>query len=338
MDSTSNDHQELEQFEAIDDLLEDFWFFDNLLDRRSRILRYCHSDPYPFTSSSSSTCPKPELPKIGDSDSEIKLLEASTGGDFVPPPCIEKKEGGGEPEKINKVMRRQFSEKTRVQERRTYLQKKEPVVREKGIKEGSRKKNRTRISCSNNNSVQSCSMGGSLQRTQTLPSYLGREDDVNEFQDQEIDDSRMGFLIREAIANSSSSSSGFTPTKQNIPKVSCIPRHRPPRNSRSEDAIQELVVKSQKSPNRKTLRKTLSSIETKDIQMLKDLHIETEKKQEEDEEKQRKVPCTTTGKNRSTAVVGQPIPVWVPKDSRKDMKAQIKFWARTVASNVRQEC
>ncbi|CAH8260545.1 unnamed protein product [Arabidopsis lyrata] len=334
MDSTWNDHQELEQFEAIDDLLEDFWFFDNLLDRRSRILRYCHSDPYPFSpsssSSSSSTCPKPEIPKIGDSDSETKLLEASTGGGSVPPPCIEKKEGGGEPEKINKMMRRQFSEKVRVQERRTYLQKKEPVVREKGIKEGSRKnKTSSTSSCSNNNS----SMGGGLQRTQTLPSYIGREGDVNEFQDQEIDDSRMGFLIREAIA-SSSSSSGLTPTKHNTPKISSIPRHRPPRNSRSEEAIQELVVKSQRSPNRKTLRKTLSSIETKDIQMLKDLDIELEKKQEEE---QRSVP-RATAKTRSTAVVGQPIPVWVPKDSRKDMKAQIKFWARTVASNVRQEC
>lgn len=217
MESTLNDHQELEQVEAIDDLLEDFWFFDNLLDRRSRILRYCHSDPYPFSpspsSSSSSTYPEPELPKIGDLDSENKLLEASTVGDLVPPPCIEKKEGAGEPGKI-KTMKRQFSEKIRVQERRTYLQKKERVVREKGIKDSSR---RNRTGSSSNNSVPCCSMGGSLQRTQTLPSYIGREDDGNEFQDQEIDDSRMGFLIREAIA--SSSSSGCTPTKQNTPKV-----------------------------------------------------------------------------------------------------------------------
>ncbi|CAH2053660.1 unnamed protein product [Thlaspi arvense] len=332
MDPISNNHQELEQVEAIDDLLEDFWFFDNLLDRRSRTLRYCHSDPYPFSppssssSSTSSTYPKPELPKIGDSDSEKKLLEAPTEGDSVPvpPPCTEKKEGGGEPEKINK-MRRQFSEKIRVQERRTYLQKKEPVVREKRTKEGSRK-NRTN---------SSCPMGGSLQRTQTLPSYIGREVDGNEFQDQESDDSRMGFLIREAIA---SSSSGFTPTKQNTPKMSSIPRHRPPRNSRSEDAIQEMVVKSQRSPNRKTLRKTLSSIETKEILMLKELDIsESVKKHEIEDEEQRRVPRAAL-KSRSAAVVGQPVPVWVPKDSSRDMKAQIKFWARTVASNVRQEC
>ncbi|KAG2246316.1 hypothetical protein Bca4012_090702 [Brassica carinata] len=335
MDPTLNDHQELEQIEAIDDLLEDFWFFDNLLDRRSRILRYCHSDPYPLSpsSSSSSTCLKPDFSKIGDSDSDKKLLNAPIEGDSVQLPCIVNKEGGREPEKINK-MRRQFSEKLRVQERRAYLQKKEPMVREKGYRESS-KKNRTGINSScNNNSVQCCPMGGSLQRTQTLPSYIGREDHGNEFQ-EEIDDSRMGFLIREAIA---SSSSGFTPTKQNTPKSSSIPRPRPPRHSRSEDAIQEMVVKSQRNPSRKTLRKTLSSVDTKELLMLKDLDIdESERKQEKDDEEQRRVPRAAV-KSRSAAVVGQPIPVWVPKESRRDMKAQIKFWARTVASNVRQEC
>ncbi|KAJ4893661.1 Uncharacterized protein Rs2_20455 [Raphanus sativus] len=317
MDPTSNDHQEFEQVEAIDDLLEDFWFFDNLLGRRSRILRYCHSDPYPFSPPSSSYLKPDQSPRTGDS--EKKLLEAPTVGDLVPPLCIVKEEGGGEPEKMKK-MRRQFSEKIRVQEP-TYLQKK--VLK-------SSKKNRTGNTSCNNKSVKCSPMGGSLQRTQTLPTYIGREDDVNEFHDQEeSDDSRMGYLIREAMA---SSSSEFTPTKQNTPKMSSIPRHRPPRNSRSEDAIiQELVVKSQGS---KTLRKTLSSIDTKEIMTLKELEItEPEKKVVKDEEEQRRAV-----KIRSAAVVGQPIPVWIPKESRRDMKAQIKFWARTVASNVRQEC
>ncbi|KAJ4872102.1 Uncharacterized protein Rs2_46257 [Raphanus sativus] len=336
MDPTLNDHQELEQIEAIDDLLEDFWFFDNLLDRRSRILRYCHSDPYPLSPPSSSTCPKPEFSKDGDSNSDKKLLKAPTGGKSVPLPCIVNKEGGSEPEKINK-MRRQFSEKIRVQERRAYLQKKEPVVREKGIR-GSSKKNRAGGTSSfcNNNSLQCCPMGGSLQRTQTLPSYIGREDVGNEFQDQETDDSRMGFLIREAIA---SSSSEFTPTKQNTPKSSSIPRPKPPRHSRSEEAIQEMVAKSQRSPRGKTLRKTLSSVDTKELLMLKELDItEPETNQANDEEEQRRVPRAAVKSRSAAVVVGQPIPIWVPKESRRDMKAQIKFWARTVASNVRQEC
>ncbi|KAJ0264112.1 Serine/arginine repetitive matrix protein [Hirschfeldia incana] len=323
----SNDHQEFEQVEAIDDLLEDFWFFDNLLGRRSRILRYCHSDPYPFSPSPSSYL-KPESPKTGNSGLEKKLLEAPTVGDSVPPPCIVKEEGGGETVKMKK-MRRQFSEKIRAQEQTTYLQKKEPAVRrEKGVSESS-KKNRTGNRRCNNKSDQCFPTGGSLQRTQTLPTYIGRKDDVNEFHDEESDDSRMGFLIREAMA---SSSSVFTPTKQNTPKMLSIPRHRPPRNSRSEETIiQELVVKSQGS---KMLRKTLSSIGTKEILTLKELDIaELEKKVVKDDDEQRRVV-----KSRSAAVVGQPIPVWVPKDSRRDMKAQIKFWARTVASNVRQEC
>lgn len=72
--------------------------------------------------------------------------------------------------------------------------------------------------------------------------------------------------------------------------------------------------------------------------MLKELVTESEKKQEKAEEEHGRAPPAAV-KNRSAAVVvGQPVPVWVPKDSRKDMKAQIKFWARTVASNVRQEC
>ncbi|CAH8293452.1 unnamed protein product [Eruca vesicaria subsp. sativa] len=329
MDPTSNDHQEFEQVEAIDDLLEDFWFFDNLLGRRSRILRYCHSDPYPFSPSPSSSYPKPEFLKTGDSDSEKKILEVPTVGDSVPPPCIVKEEGESKPEKMKK-MRRQFSEKIRAQERTTYLQKKEPVVRgERRVKVSSKKDRTGNTSCNN----KSVSMGGSLQRTQTLPTYIGRESDENEFHDQESDDSRMGFLIREAVA---SSSSGFTtPTKQNTPKILSIPRHRPPRNSRLQEAIQEIVVKSQGS---KTLRKTVSSIDTKEILMLKELDInEPEEGQEKDDEEQRRVPRAAV-KSQSVMGMGQPIPVWVPKESRKDMKAQIKFWARTVASNVRQEC
>lgn len=33
-----------------------------------------------------------------------------------------------------------------------------------------------------------------------------------------------------------------------------------------------------------------------------------------------------------------PVPRWGRKRAPEDMKAQLKFWARAVASNVRQEC
>ncbi|CAH8382542.1 unnamed protein product [Eruca vesicaria subsp. sativa] len=116
-----------------------------------------------------------------------------------------------------------------------------------------------------------------------------------ELDDQETG-SRMGLLIREALASS-----------QNVQKVS----GRPPRNLRSE----EPVLVKQTSPSPKTLRKTVSSIETiKEIQGYDDQLVEPR------------------------VVNGLATPPRVPKDSRKEMKDQIKFWARAVASNVRQEC
>lgn len=250
----------------INDLLEDYWFFENLFTRRSKGLRYCYSDPYP---SSSSTSTSPE--KMGDSDSG-KVLEASTGRSLfrepsvdsregesqmklrrqfsenirvqeprqvgsslqnkkpmvLPksgsrsaprkiqeastklglirapslPPQIEKREVDREVKKMINKLTRQFSEKIRVLEptksAEHFLQKKETMVRDKGISE----RNKTRSSSSS--SVKIC-----LQRTQTMPNNMRREEDneEHEFEDQESD-SRMGFLIREALASS-----------HNIPKV-----------------------------------------------------------------------------------------------------------------------
>lgn len=91
-------------------------------------------------------------------------------------------------------------------------------------------------------------------------------------------------------------------------------RQRPPRSLISEDTV--MVKLGSSSP--KTLRKTLSSIETnKEIQRLKGY------------DDQLVEPRVASGVATSPRV---------PKDSRKEMKDQIKFWARAVATNVRQEC
>lgn len=90
-------------------------------------------------------------------------------------------------------------------------------------------------------------------------------------------------------------------------------RQRPPRSLISEDTV--MVKLGSSSP--KTLRKTLSSIETtKEIQRLKGYDDQLVEPR----------------------VTGLATPPRVPKDSRKEMKDQIKFWARAVATNVRQEC
>ncbi|KAJ4896729.1 hypothetical protein Rs2_23523 [Raphanus sativus] len=333
----------------IDDLLEDYWFFENLFTRRSRALRYCHSDPYP--SSSSLTSPE----KTGESD-ERKSLEASTGRCLIRAASIDGREGGSETKQLSENIRvqeqtpvgsflhkkepvvlpksgsrsapgkiqepsterslirapslppridrkemdleakklinkltRQFSEKIRVLDPATrsdrFLQKKRTMVPEKGSSERNRR------------GGSSSSIKFSLQRTQTMPNNIRRGED--ELEDQETD-SRMGFLIREALASS-----------QNVQKVSGNQRQRPPINLRSEATV---LVK-QTSPRPKTLRKTVSSIETtKEIQGYDDQMVEPR------------------------VVNGLATPPRVPKDSRKEMKDQIKFWARAVASNVRQEC
>ncbi|CAN6933015.1 hypothetical protein Bca4012_098867 [Brassica carinata] len=335
----------------IDDLIEDYWFFENLFTRRSRALRYCHSDPYP--SSSSLTCPE----KMGDSD-ERKYLEASTvrcliraasvdgrergsetkqlsenimvqeqtpfmsflhkkepvvlpksGSRSAPgkiqepsterslirapslPPRIDKREMDLEAKKMINKLTRQFSEKIRVLEPTTtsdrFLQKKKNLAPKKGSNT-----ERNRRGADSSSSVKI-----SLQRTHTMPNNIRRGED--ELEDQETD-SRMGFLIREALASS-----------QNVQKVSGNQRQRPPRNLKSEATV---LVK-QTSPSPKTLRKTVSSIETaKEIQGYDDQVVEPR------------------------VVKGLATPPRVPKDTRKEMKDQIKFWARAVASNVRQEC
>ncbi|CAN8288138.1 unnamed protein product [Cochlearia groenlandica] len=333
----------------IDDLLENHWFFENLFTRKSRILRYCHSDPYP-SPSTSLTSPL----KTGDSD-PIKILEDSTErflikkhslnskeggsvsgkirvqeqtqvGSFLRnkepivllesgscsapgkiqetstksclirtpslPPRVEKREVDREAKRMISKLTRQFSEKIRVLEpiRPNYegfLHDKKPLIQDK---ETITERNRTRC------------LSISLQRTHTMPSNISREDEEeDEIEDQESD-SRMGFLIREAITSS-----------HNSPNVSRINKRQKPLRrdlSRSEES---LVVKLlQVSSNTKTLRKTLSNIET-----TKEIHD--------------KMVATRV-------VTGLATPPRVPRDSRKEMKDQIKFWARAVATNVRQEC
>uniref|UniRef100_A0A1J3CQW9 Uncharacterized protein n=1 Tax=Noccaea caerulescens TaxID=107243 RepID=A0A1J3CQW9_NOCCA len=338
----------------IDDLLEEYWFFENLFTRRSRILRYCHSDPYPSSSSSSLTSPekmedlnpretveastgiclirapsidrreggsetkqlsenirvqeprqvgsflqKKEqvqlLPKYGSRSAPGKIQEASTVRCLIRapslPPRMEKRKMDCEAKKMINKLTRQFSEKIRILEPTSerFLHKKETLVRDKGISERNRR-------------GDSSSIKNGLQRTQTMPSNIRREED--ELEDQESD-SRMGFLIREALANSN-----------DVPKVSSNQiSQRPPRNLRSEETF--MVKQGSSSP--KTLRKTLSSIETtKDIQKLKG--------------------CYDDHPLERRDATGVATPPRVPKDSRKEMKDQIKFWARAVASNVRQEC
>lgn len=135
-----------------------------------------------------------------------------------------------------------------------------------------------------------------------------------------------------------------------------LPRYRPQRHLQVE-AINTNCTKEvkQRLVNQTKLRKSLSDLELEEVQGFKDLGFTfekelsptvvkmlpglQEKKKPEDLKQDHKVVrrpyLSEAWLVKSSA---PPIPNWAPKGSTEDMKAQIKFWARAVASNVRQEC
>lgn len=68
-----------------------------------------------------------------------------------------------------------------------------------------------------------------------------------------------------------------------------------------------------------------------------------EKKSEEEEEdngnvKGRRRPYLSEAWLSPSCCPPPPVPNWKTKNPPQDMKEKLKFWARAVASNVRQEC
>lgn len=134
-----------------------------------------------------------------------------------------------------------------------------------------------------------------------------------------------------------------------------LPRYRPPRNLEVE-AINTNCSKEMRRrlANQTKLRKSLSDLELEEVQGFKDLGFTFEKelspnvvkilpglqgkKQPEDleQDKVRRPYLSEAWLVQQSSA--PPIPNWAHKGSAEDMKAQIKFWARAVASNMRQEC
>lgn len=103
------------------------------------------------------------------------------------------------------------------------------------------------------------------------------------------------------------------------------------------------------------LRKSLSDLESEEVQGFKDLGFTFDKKdlnpdlvnilpglQERNEDATVAQEIGVRRPYLSEAWLTQsytpPVPIWESKNSAEDMKAHIRFWARAVASNVRQEC
>ncbi|KAK4420389.1 hypothetical protein Salat_1989200 [Sesamum alatum] len=274
------------------DLLEDCWFFGNLLQRKSRMLR-SYSDPC----TCSNYTPDNNLPgkSYEETYASIKneeLRRAGGGGG-----------GGGR-----------------------------QSVQVQGVKGGDPRKSKPDGKLASGNMR--------LVRAPSLPTSLEKDDE------EEIEFS-MGKLIRQASMNhrdnnnlpprqqqQHSSAKGLTPS-------SSVSRQRSRRKSETESIKLEAAA----AGNLVKTQKSFSAVDFNDIQGLKDMGYDFDKRSLSPdvvsiENEDRMARRAAWGVPPPPPQVGSapPVPKWGGKRTNEDMKAQIKFWARAVASNVRQEC
>ncbi|GMJ05277.1 hypothetical protein like AT3G15115 [Hibiscus trionum] len=296
----------MEKVEALD-LLEESWFFENLFDRRRRMLR-CYSDP--CTSSNFRQ-------DVLANDSCRESRNCSVRAPSLPQ-CIgtERKNNGGKIE-----LNRQLSLRA---PKTTCSDHKIHDIREKRI-DGKIK------------SRGESSSRRSFLKTPSLPSSMG----TNELTKDNENDLRMSKLIRQAMANS--------------PDI--LPPRHSPNKAMSYNTNEAAVARGRHSNPKAMLQKSHSDLAFQELQGFKDLgftfdneHLSPDvvnilpglqgtKTDEPKQENVRRRPYLS----EAWHVQGPPppppppLPPRVSKNSTKDMKAQIKFWARAVATNVRQE-
>ncbi|XP_061358220.1 uncharacterized protein LOC133302464 [Gastrolobium bilobum] len=314
-----------EKVEALD-LLEECWFFDNLLNVRPRMPR-CYSDPCPSTGLIS--------PDFLGKDSDVYSIYSSRSKPFVHPKMIQRAPT------MPPFRVRQEDDKTGSSFTRSKLvhQPSDAVVLQEASKPHcSQMKGHHRSDCNRRKSK--------LLRTPSLPPSIGREE---EFQ---VTDPRTG---RSHKQPSTPTHIDILPPRQTSKSCS-IPRYRPARNTEVESFNKEGIEEVRRRfLNQKTMRRSLSDLELEEVQGFKDLGFSFEKEAlspsianilpglQEKNRAETEEDKAARGPYLSEAWLVQscdppPIPNWASKNSADDMKKQIKFWARSVASNVHQEC
>ncbi|KAJ6298329.1 hypothetical protein OIU76_019476 [Salix suchowensis] len=316
---------------AVHQLLEEGWFFGKLLDVKSkpRMLR-CYSDP---SSRFDQQILANSCPPAGKSSTTRELL---TRGNLTRAPSLPPNIGRSE-EKIHETERytsgtgmsrqlpRQLSDQILIQ-KPTSVRKKEGVRHEKTANHAAGNYRRSKMVAEGQSSRHG------LIRTPSLPPYIWREETNEESDSDEI---TMSKLIRQAMPLSSDI----------LPR----PRYRPPRNSSEVesggDALHNISSEARhgnfpKNQMRK-LEKSLSNPEVHEVTRDKkglnpasmvEIFAGLQEKKLYIKRNQDLVSNSWQG---SSCACAAPIPVWVSKDSSQEMKAQLKFWARSVASNVR---
>ncbi|KAL9366763.1 hypothetical protein Peur_037962 [Populus x canadensis] len=324
---------------AVHQLLEEGWFFGKLLDVNSkpRMLR-CYSDPSPSFDQQvlANTCPP-----SGKSSSTRELLPPGnlTRAPSLPPNIgrseekIQETQSNTSASGMNRKLTRQLSDQVLIR-KPSCVKKKEGISQVKVASHADRNRRSKMV-------AEGQSSQHSLIRTPSLPPYIGREE-MNE--ESESDEITMSKLIRQAMPLSKD----ILPRQRSSKMI--LPKYRPPRNSEEEsgDALQEIAETSRFPKNQGRLEKSLSNLESHEVQGFKDkkglkppsmveIFAGLQEKRTYIKRNQDKVrePYPSSSWQVNSCACAPPIPVWASKDSAQDIKAQLKFWARSVASNVR---
>ncbi|CAA0808684.1 Unknown protein [Striga hermonthica] len=300
MDHKKTHHESRDDTERVEpsELLEDCWFFGNSLHRKSRMIR--------------------------------SLSEPCTSSDFA---GEENSPGKSYEETYRSIEKLSISE--RKIDRPSLI--KAPSV-PSTLERQDQKSDPQRSKRSNKNKKSS---RGGLNRAPSLPISLEPE----EYQDEETEFS-MGKLIRQASMKNSdtlpprthSTNKSSTPS----PSITRQRSRRIPEVESSKIEGSEETIRPQRPINQLKSHKSLIDLESKELQGFKELGFDFDEKRDITQEDEGK----STGARRSylseswgaQSYSAPPVPRWGGKRAAEDVKAQIKFWARAVASNVRQEC
>ncbi|KAF5478623.1 hypothetical protein F2P56_005166 [Juglans regia] len=316
-----------EKVEALD-LLEEGWFFGNSLNRKTRMSR-CNSDPCPSSNSGL--------------EMSVKNLSGATGklkeDDGFVPPCLVRTPSlppylGREVETRENKFNHSTSKLNLQRLHQNLFQTPKQLPTCIGRKKGSQEKERD----GRRNTLIGQSTRRNLLRTPSLPPGIGREEITD--QDRESDP---------RLSRSTRHPSPDLLRHKGMAQSYSLPRYRPPE---VEDINSDFTKEMRRRllPQTK-LRKSKSDLESEEVQGFKDLGFTFDKdlspnvvkilpglqgnKPEEDLEEEDKGRRPYLSEAWFVQGSAPPVPNWAPKGSTEDMKAQIKFWARAVASNVR---
>ncbi|EEF39106.1 uncharacterized protein LOC8268831 [Ricinus communis] len=322
-----------EKLENVHDLLEEGWFFGELLTSKPRMLR-CYSDPSPNFDQGLLAENPIYIQKSSSSSKKVSgtLIRAPS----LPPrlesreETLEEKESSSSRSKGMSKLIRQLSDQSLVQETNCKptcigkigsIQEKESHNRKSKMMTGKPSKQR-------------------LLRTPSLPPCIGREEVIGQNDDES--DITMSRLIRQAMPYSTEVLPPRHTPKGMIQDYN-MPKYKPPRNWKDLGCT---------NPNQKVTKKSQSDLESQEVQGFKDLGFtfnkqdldpsvvgilpglqQDNKRQDQDQKDEVKRPYLSEAWHVQSCA--PPIPLWATKNSAEDMKVQLKYWARAVASNVR---